>query len=308
MRIGIVGAGSIGSLFAGCLASTSCDLLLYGRGLHAAHLTVDGLEISGAKEQEISSQRWEVLLEEQGLPESAQSSCDVVLLTGKASAFERDVEVAKHLLRREGLVCTLANGLGHEERLVLEFGAHRVLAATTTHGAYRPTPGNVHWAGVGEVHLGPFMHHHTEQSVETLLILLFDAGLQPRWEQNGRALLWNKMLLNIAINPIAGLLGKENGALLEPTLFESAVGVLLEGAMVARAEGVQLEDDDFLIDRLRHVLETTSSNYCSMLQDIRAGRETEINSLNVEICRRGEMLGIPTPLNQTLSSIIRHLR
>lgn len=308
MRIGIVGAGSIGSLFAGCLASTSCDLLLYGRGLHAAHLTVDGLEISGAKEQEISSQRWEVLLEEQGLPESAQSSCDAVLLTGKASAFERHVEVAKHLLRREGLVCTLANGLGHEERLVLEFGAHRVLAATTTHGAYRPTPGNVHWAGVGEVHLGPFMHHHTEQSVETLLILLFDAGLQPRWEQNGRALLWNKMLLNIAINPIAGLLGKENGALLEPTLFESAVGVLLEGAMVARAEGVQLEDDDFLIDRLRHVLETTSSNYCSMLQDIRAGRETEINSLNVEICRRGEMLGIPTPLNQTLSSIIRHLR
>ena len=76
---------------------------------------------------------------------------------------------------------------------------------------------------------------------------------------------------------------KENGALLEPALFESAVGVLLEGSMIARAEGVQLEDDELLIDRLRLVLETTSSNFCSMLQDIRAGRETEINSLNVEI-------------------------
>ena len=308
MRIGIVGAGSIGSLFAGCLTSTACDLLLYGRGLHAAHLTVDGLKISGAKEEEISSQRWEVLLEEQDLPKSVQSSCDIVLLTGKASAFEQHVEVAKHLLRRKGIVCTLANGLGHEERLALELGAHRVLAATTTHGAYRPAPGNVHWAGVGEVHLGPFMHHHSEQSVQTFLKHLDDAGLQPRWVENGRAMLWNKMLLNIAINPIAGLLGKENGALLEPALFESAVGVLLEGSMIARAEGVQLDDDELLIDRLRLVLETTSSNFCSMLQDIREGRETEINSLNVEICRRGEMLGIPTPLNQALSSIIRHLR
>ena len=138
MRIGIVGAGSIGSLFAGCLTSTPCDLLLYGRGLHAAHLTVDGLKISGAKEEEISSQRWEVLLEEQDMPDSVHSSCDIVLLTGKASAFEQHVEVAKHLLRQDGIICTLANGLGHEERLVLEFGAHRVLAATTTHGAPRP--------------------------------------------------------------------------------------------------------------------------------------------------------------------------
>ena len=152
------------------------------------------------------------------------------------------------------------------------------------------------------------MHHHSEQSVESFLESLSDAGLRPRWEEDGRALLWNKMLLNIAINPIAGLLGKENGALLKPSLFESAVGVMLEGAMIARAEGVRLENDDSLIDRLRHVLETTSSNYCSMLQDIRAGRETEIHSLNTEICRRGEMLGIQTPLNQVLSSIIQHLR
>ena len=82
MRIGIVGVGSIGSLFAGCLASTSCDLLLYGRGLHAAHLTVEGLTISGIKESTISAQRWEILLEEQALPESVESSCDVVLMTG----------------------------------------------------------------------------------------------------------------------------------------------------------------------------------------------------------------------------------
>ena len=308
MRIGIVGVGSIGSLFAGNLASTSCDLLLYGRGLHAAHLTVEGLSISGVKECSISAQQWEILLEEKDLPDTVKSSCDVVVMTGKTTAFEQHLVVAKHLLRSDGIVCSLANGLGHEERLVQTFGAHRTIATTTTHGAYRPEPGHVHWAGLGQVTIGPFLHHHTEQSVESLMQLLSDAGLQPHWEQDGRVLLWNKMLLNIAINPIAGLLGKENGALLEPSLFETAVSVMLEGAMIARAEGVLLEHDDVLIERLRTVLEATHSNRCSMLQDIRSGRETEIGALNAEICRRGEMLGIQTPLNHALSSIIQHLR
>ena len=75
MRIGIVGAGSIGSLIAGCLAETSCNLLLYGRGLHAAHLTVEGLSIEGLANRNISSDRWVVLLEEQPLPDSVHSSC-----------------------------------------------------------------------------------------------------------------------------------------------------------------------------------------------------------------------------------------
>ena len=308
MRIGIVGVGSIGSLIAGRLASTSCDLLLYGRGLHAAHLTVEGLTLSGINESSISAQQWEILLEEQALPESVESSCDVVLMTGKATAFEQHLLVAKYLLCNDGIVCSLANGLGHEERLVQTFGAHRVLAATTTHGAYRPEPGHVYWAGLGQVTIGPFMHHHTEQSVGKLMQFLNEGGLQPQWEADGRVLLWNKMLLNIAINPIAGLLGKENGALLEPMLFESAVSVMLEGAMIARAEGVRLADDDILIKQLRTVLEATRDNRCSMLQDIRSGRETEINALNGEICRRGEMVGLQTPLNHALASIIEHLR
>ncbi len=121
-------------------------------------------------------------------------------------------------------------------------------------------------------------------------------------------MLWNKMLLNIAINPLAGLLGKENGALMEPALFETSVSVMLEGARIARAESVSIEDDESLVNRLRDVLEQTRNNYCSMLQDIRAGRETEIHSLNAEVCRRGEILGIPTPLNQLLASVIAHLR
>ena len=307
MRIGIVGAGSIGSLLAGCLSTTSTDLLLYGRGLHAAHLTVEGLIVEGIQSQTTSSQRWEVLLAEHPLPESVRGCCDVVIMTGKSSTFDEHLSVAKHILHTDGFVCTLSNGLGHEERLVHAFGAHRVLAATTTHGAYRPQAGTVHWAGKGKISIGPFVYQHSEESVRELIEVLHDANLNPHWFADGAVLLWNKMLLNIAINPLAGLLGKENGALLEPALFEASVSVMLEGAKVARMEGVKLENDEALVDRLRTVLEQTRANYCSMLQDIRAGRETEVESLNGEICRRGEILGIPTPLNEMLASVIRHL-
>ncbi len=68
MRIGIIGAGSIGSLVAGCLASTDSTLLLYGRGLHAAELMVNGLTLSGVKDDQINGDRWEVIPSEHPLP------------------------------------------------------------------------------------------------------------------------------------------------------------------------------------------------------------------------------------------------
>ena len=82
---------------------------------------------------------------------------------------------------------------------------------------------------------------------------------------------------------------------------------MLEGAAVARIERVNIPDDAELEILLRHVLTATSSNICSMLQDIRAGRNTEIAVLNQAITLRGERAGIATPLNQMLTSMVKAL-
>ena len=308
MRIGIIGSGSIGSLVAGCLASTDSDLLLYGRGLHAAELMVNGLTVSGVKEKKISGNRWEVIPSEQPLPSSIHSSCDVVIFTGKPSTDREFLEVGGHILKPGGISFSLSNGMGFEEKMVHAFGANRVLSATTTHGAYRPKPGHVEWAGKGELILGSFIHQYTFEDFKPLLSALNQSGLVPVWVDDGMVALWNKMLLNIAINPVAAVIGKENSALLEPIIFDSVVALMLEGVKIARMEGIQLQDDEYLVNSLREVLVHTGSNYCSMLQDVRAGRPTEIEILNAEICRRGERLGVPTPLNQLMTSLIRQLR
>ena len=308
MRIAIIGAGSIGSLVAGCLASTDCNLLLYGRGLHAAELLVNGLTLSGVKEGQIDGDRWDVIPSEHPLPSTVHSSCDVVIFTGKSSTDIEFLEVGGHLLKTDGIAFSLSNGMGFEEKMVHALGANRVLAATTTHGAYRPKPGHVEWAGKGNLVLGSFVHPYSFEDFKPLLSVLNKSGLAPLWVDDGRAALWDKMLLNIAINPVAAVIGKENSALLEPIIFDSVVAVMLEGVKIARMEGIQLANDEHLVDRLREVLVQTGSNYCSMLQDVRAGRATEIEILNAEICRRGERLGVATPLNQLMTSLIRQLR
>ena len=114
-------------------------------------------------------------------------------------------------------------------------------------------------------------------------------------------------MINIAINPIAAITGQKNGELLDGEIFETCTEVMLEGARVARLEGVVLADDDKLIDNLKSVLQNTKENKCSMLQDVRLGKNTEIMFLNRMIVDRAEKYGLSTPLNQLLSKLIESL-
>ena len=132
-----------------------------------------------------------------------------------------------------------------------------------------------------------------------------DANLNPIWSDDVENIVWRKLLLNVAINPVCAIAGVRNGALLEiPELWDQAMSAMLEAAAVARTSGVDLGDVD-LQEHLRKVVEATSENRCSMLQDVMAGRATEIDSLCGAVIERGESLGIPTPTNQSLHALIK---
>jgi 2-dehydropantoate 2-reductase len=155
--------------------------------------------------------------------------------------------------------------------------------------------------------LGHLQGGPTKGEVEPLLNALMRAGVQAEWTDNGPAAVWMKVLLNIAINPIAALSGVENGGLLAPNLFSSALETMLEGASIARAERVFLPDDLELEHHLQRVLESTAENQCSMLQDVRAGRTTEVAYLNQAVVERGERIGVRAPMNHMLSAMIEAL-
>jgi len=201
----------------------------------------------------------------------------------------------------------LSNGLGHAEACGAVVGVHRVVAGTTTYAAWRPTPGRVQFAGKGNIILGKIQGGPSAMDVKPLLDLFEQANLAAEWTENGPAAVWMKVLLNIAINPIAAICGVANGALLEPGLFASSLETMLEGARIARQERIHLPNDLELETQLESVLKATAENHCSMLQDVRAGRKTEIEYLNQAVVQHGERIGVRAPMNQMLSAMIAAL-
>ena len=234
-------------------------------------------------------------------------AADYVLICSKANQVENLFEIAKRMCHLETKVMVISNGLGHVEKCKDTFGPHRTIAATTTHGAWRPSSGVVNWAGIGAINLGELPFGAKLSEIQDFVDLLEQSGLNPNLQSDGMAMIWSKILLNIAINPIAAITGVKNGALLDDEMFETCVEVMLEGAKISRLEGITTLGDATLIDNLRAVLEATSANQCSMLQDVRQGSVTEIQFLNRQIVDRAEKYGVSTPLNQLLSKLVESI-
>ena len=297
MRVGVLGAGSIGGLVSAKLVDAGHDLLLHSRGDHGAVLATKGLRITGEWDYQVDGDDWIVSLDEVGLVPELENWCDVAIITCKSKDTFELSKVANFVCN--GPVLSLQNGLGNLEILENEIGPHRIAGGTTTNAVFRSGFGEINWAGRGELIIGG-------RCAEVFVELLSELGAIFTDDLNRS--IWEKVLLNVAINPLAAICGISNGGLLESELLSQSESTMLEAAVVARTEGVKISDDQELIDKLHSVLVATSNNKCSMLQDVKAGRETEIEMLCGEVVRRGERYGIPTPLNALLLSQINALR
>ena len=304
MRISVLGVGSIGTLIASSFANTSHEIHLHLRGERGAMVMLQGLEITGASKSKFAADRFLLSTEELELPDSFEHASDLVILTCKAHEVGHLANMASHLVKSDGIVLALSNGLGHVETLSRIVGPSRTVAATTTHGAYRTPKGSVTWAGVGCVNLASIPLGPTPDTMLLLSQLFESAGLKPVVYPDAMQMIWEKVLLNITINPLAALGGLKNGELLDSNVFNGCMLIYREAKLVAEMERVQLLDEIEFEHLLRSVLEATANNSCSMLEDIKAGRMTEISSLNREIANRAEQFGLSVPLNQVLASLI----
>lgn len=308
MNIAILGAGSIGSLIAAKISNFGIgNLLIHARGEHGSTIALSGIKVQGEENFSVSNDNMIVSLDEVGIYQGLDGKIDYLLITCKANDVESMINKSRNLLHQDSKVLCLSNGLGHIEKCIEYFGPQRVFSSSISHGAWRPEPGVIEWAGKGIISIGRFTDGPGLNEAEELIDLLSNCGLNPQWVEDGRSLVWSKVLLNISINPIAALIGCKNGNLLQPELFELCSSVMIEGANIARQERVNLPPDEELISRLSHVIESTKNNYCSMLQDIKKGRSTEIEFLNQAIVQRAERYGVSTPRNHLLSELIKSI-
>lgn len=301
LRIGIFGIGAIGGLFSARLAGYMPTLFASESTSKALH---DGLilhETDGA----IS-----YLDPDSFIIGDENCQVDIAIICGKSADTTSLANLCNTVLVSDGIAFSIQNGLGHAETLAQILGWDRVLAGSTIHAAIRKDINEIQWTGVGEISIGSLdssSPNVDDLKVIELMNILDGAGLNLRWENEMKIKLWKKLLLNVAINPIAAIAGIENGEiLLKEELWEQSIAVIDEAIMVARIEGIEISNHE-MHALLAEVLQQTASNRCSMLQDIMAGKVTEMPSLCGEVVRIAEKHGIPTPLNNQLLTLVSAL-
>jgi len=307
LRVAILGTGALGGVIAGCLADTGAELVCVSRG-GTAEILQSGLTIftpEGAVEM-IPGDRYSVIDSDVGpLDEGVCNSCDVAIIAGKADSTSALSSIAEDILTDGGFVVSIQNGLGNAGIIASRVGWRRVVGGSTTHSAWRDGGGGVHWTGRGSFSIGSMDGSDPKPIEAEFVSLLDEAELNPVWSSEINKEIWRKLLINVAINPICAIAGIKNGGLLEiPELWAQSLEAMREAESVARASGVELGAID-IEDYLKQVVIATADNRVSMLQDIMAGRRTEIDAICGAVISKGEECGIQTPRNEVLLALVK---
>jgi 2-dehydropantoate 2-reductase len=300
MRVCVVGCGAVGSLFAAHLAQRD-DIEVWAYDLAEEHVRAinrNGLRLSGAGEV---VGRLRATSDARELP-----PCDFGIVATKAMHTSAAIAATAHAFA-EGCVATVQNGLGNEDGIA-EY-VERVIRGTTFPAGKLLEPGHVQWDVKGETSFGPFEPSPAPMdAIERLADACTRAGMPTSAVADARGPQWRKVIFNAATNPIGALTGLTHGRVCEdPALRRLVSGLVVEGKAVAAAQGIELDaDPEDLIDHAARP-EVAYDHKASMLQDVEARRETEIDYLNGGIVRFGDEHGVPTPMNRAIWALVKGL-
>ncbi len=290
----LVGTGALATLFAARLSEAGHFVSMLGTwkgGLKAlqengarivdangneraykVHATDDPREVSGAKHALVLVKSWQT---------------------------ERAARQLKESLAENGLAITLQNGIGNKETLIRDLGTGRVSLGITTTGATLLGPGLVKMGGEGVISL------EQNQALGPLEAALRSSNFNLQIVDDAKSLVWGKLVINAAINPLTALLRIPNGELLSRPLARKVMSALArETAEVAKAEHVHLPFSN-PVDAAEDVARKTATNMSSMFQDVRRGAKTEIDAICGAVTMRGKKHGINTPYNKACRQLVR---
>jgi 2-dehydropantoate 2-reductase len=300
VRICVVGCGAVGSLFAANLAQLE-DVEVWAYDLSRPHvdaINANGLRLTGAGEV---AAHVRATTDPAALP-----ACDFGIVATKAMHTDRAITVSAPALA-SGAVASVQNGVGNEE--VIACRVTRVIRGTTFPAGRILEPGVVQWDVKGDTTLGPFEPSPARtDEIERLADACTRSGMPTAAVADARPAQWRKVIFNAATNPVGALTGLTHGRVCERPDLRALVSALVdEGKAVAAAQGITLDaDPEELIDHAARP-EVAYAHKASMLQDVEARRETEIDFLNGGIGRFGRELGVATPLNDAVTQLVKAL-
>lgn len=297
MKIVIVGAGALGSLFAAYLSKSKEEVWLLDKYRDkAALINETGIRVEGISSFEAKPR---ASADVRDIPQG-----DLIIICVKSFHTKEAVRQIKPLLSQRSKILTLQNGIGNIEIIAELTSAERVIAGVTSEGATLLAPGKVRHAGRGETVIGTPCAKLAPE-MRSIREIFNRSGFETKMSRDIKGLLWSKLIINAGINPLTAITRLANGRLIE---FEGTKKILreavTEAVRVAKRKRIKLVYEDPLA-KAEAVCESTAENFSSMLQDVLKKKRTEIDFINGVVVRLGQELGIAVPVNTLLVNLIK---
>ncbi len=302
MKIAVVGAGAMGSLFGGLLAEAGNEVWLFDVWkAHVDTVKADGLTLEGEDRSRNINMHATTNPQEIG-------HVELVIIFVKSTQTQKAAQTAGLLAGSQGFVMTLQNGMGNADTIATIIDPNRILAGTTSHGATLLGPGRIRHAGSGPTVMGLWSHSDAGfKRAQEFASVLSNAGLETQVTEEVRHIIWDKLLVNIGINALTALTGTKNGEILDlESTQELSRAAVAEAVSVAEAQGIEVRQNP--VGHVFNIATATAVNRSSMGQDIDNRRQTEIGAINGFIVREARRLGLEAPVNQTLTALIETLQ
>jgi len=292
MKITVMGAGSVGCFYGGMLARGGHEITLIGRESHVNAIQQHGLHL-------------ETIWFDEFVPVLASSDvraaegAELILFSVKSNDTEKAAGQIKPYIANNVLIVTLQNGVDNAQR-VRDIVLQDVSAAVVYVASEMVGAGHVQHYGRGDLIVEP------GAAGECLAKLMNGVGVSTEVSHNVRGALWSKLILNCAYNAISALVHLPFGDLCRyggERVETSMVDIVEECLAVAHADGVDIPGT--AAETVEVIMSTIPlRQYSSTAQDLSRNKKTEIEHLNGLIVKRGQALGIPTPLNSLLLMLI----
>ena len=299
LSICIIGCGAVGSLFAAHLARKGeAEIWAYDVWKdHVDAIRNNGLRLSGAAD---FTAKLNATSDPKQLPR-----CDYGIVATKAIHTRSAIAQVAHAFDSASAVCSVQNGVGNEE--IIAEHVKYVIRGTTFPAGHPIAPGHIGFDIKGDTWIGPFEPTHTPMAkVEELAGLITRSGMNTIALPDARGAQWTKLIFNAATNPVGALtlLHHRAATRFAPT-GQLSNDLIAEGEAVAKALGIPLHGDPRAL--VEKGANAPGKHRASMLQDVMARRQTEVDFMNGAIVDWGEKAGVPTPLNKAMWQLIKGL-
>jgi len=295
-KTAVVGAGAVGGYFGGMLVRAGAPATFIGRPAFVEAVQKDGLFLDTTQFQERIPASASADL-------SAARDAEIVLFCVKTTDTRTTAKELASLVAPNAILVSMQNGVDNAEQIHAASGLN-ALAAVVYVAASVPAPGTVKHVGRGDLVLGP-----ENPSTRRVAEIFLRANVPCRISENIAGELWTKLVWNCALNALSALGKVTYGEIIaSPDARQLLEGTVYEVLAVAKAAGIQppgLEDPKVAFAGAYKIAEQMSATRSSTSQDMMRGKRTEIDSLNGFIARKGRELGVPTPLNHALFTLVK---